>query len=50
MIRILAGILIDVGRGKLLIKDIETVVKSKDRKKAGPTVRPLGRTLMKAQY
>ena len=50
MIRVMTGTLIEVGRGKLSIKDIETVVKYKDRKKAGPTVKPQGLTLLKVRY
>ena len=50
MIRVLTGTLVEVGRGRLSIKDIETVVKSKDRKKAGPTLKPQGLTLLKVRY
>jgi tRNA pseudouridine38-40 synthase len=50
MVRILAGTLIDVGRGKLLIKDIESIIASKNRRKSGPTARAHGLTLLEVHY
>ena len=50
MVRIIAGTLLDVGRGKLLIQHIESNRTAKDRKKTGPTAKPHGLTLLKVQY
>ncbi|HXL73057.1 MAG TPA: tRNA pseudouridine(38-40) synthase TruA [bacterium] len=50
MIRILSGTLLYVGLGKLKPGDMKEILKSKDRKKAGPTLPPNGLFLVKVYY
>ena len=50
MVRIIAGTLILSGKGKLDKKNIEYIIESRDRAKAGKTVGPEGLTLMKIVY
>jgi tRNA pseudouridine38-40 synthase len=50
MIRIIVGTLVLVGKGKLEPRDIEYIIKSKDRTKAGKTMAPNGLTLMEVNY
>lgn len=50
MVRIMAGTLISVGRGKLDPSDIESIIRSKDRSNAGETVPPHGLYLNRVIY
>jgi len=50
MVRAVVGTLLDVGTGKISIKDFQNIVQSKDRKKAGANVPPHGLFLMKVRY
>lgn len=50
MVRIIAGTLADVGKGKLKPEDIEDIIASKDRTRAGKTLSPNGLTLMEVHY
>ena len=50
MVRVIVGTLIEVGRAKLPICDVKRIVDSKNRKKAGPTAKPQGLTLLKVSY
>lgn len=50
MVRILAGTLLDVGRGKLSAKDFQAILKSKDRRNAGPTAPAKGLSLVGVWY
>ena len=50
MVRVLVGTLMDVGRKKLPPEVVSSILKSKDRRKAGPTAKPLGLTLLKVYY
>ncbi|HHX12943.1 MAG TPA: tRNA pseudouridine(38-40) synthase TruA [Clostridiales bacterium] len=50
MIRIIAGTLIEVGRGALSADDIPNMLKGLDRSLAGPTAPPEGLNLMKIDY
>ncbi len=50
MIRILTGTLTYVGTGKLNPEDMTAILKSKDRKKAGPTLPPTGLFLVRVDY
>jgi tRNA pseudouridine38-40 synthase len=50
MVRIIVGTLIEVGRGKIKPDAVRDILHSKDRKKAGPTARPYGLTLVKVAY
>ena len=50
MVRIIAGTLVDVGLGKIEIEEIEEIIKSGDRTKAGKTLPPQGLYLVKVEY
>lgn len=50
MVRIMAGTLMEVGRGNLMPKDIERILKAKDRAAAGPTAPACGLTLMRYEF
>ncbi|SEG07704.1 tRNA pseudouridine38-40 synthase [Caloramator fervidus] len=50
MVRIIAGTLIEVGKGKIRAEDIPLIIKSKDRSKAGPTAPAQGLCLEKVYY
>jgi tRNA pseudouridine38-40 synthase len=50
MVRIMAGTLLEIGTGKFRPSDIETVLNSKDRKKAGHTAPACGLTLHSVEY
>ena len=50
MVRILSGTLVYAGTGKIKPEEIPAVLKSKDRKKAGPTLPPNGLFLVKVFY
>lgn len=50
MVRIIAGTLLEVGLGKIKPEDIEEIIKSKDRTKAGKTLPPQGLYLLNVKY
>jgi tRNA pseudouridine38-40 synthase len=50
MVRAIVGTLLDVGTGKITIGEFESIIKSKDRRKAGANVPPYGLFLMKVKY
>lgn len=50
MVRALVGTLLDVGTGKLTVKEFQAIVNSKDRRAAGQNVSPDGLYLMKVKY
>ena len=50
MVRIIAGTLVDVGMGKIDVKDIPDIIKSGDRMRAGKTLSPNGLFLLKVEY
>lgn len=50
MVRIIAGTLVYVGMGKLTPEDVEEIILSKDRTKAGKTLPPEGLTLVSVEY
>ena len=50
MVRIIAGTLIEVGRGKMSVNDVETALENKDRTMAGPTAPAEGLTLVKYEF
>lgn len=50
MVRIIAGTLIEVGKGKLKPEDIKMIMESRDRQKAGPTAPAHGLTLVEIEY
>jgi len=50
MVRIIAGTLVNVGRGKLQPQDVPNIIASRDRSLAGRTMPPEGLTLMEIFY
>ena len=50
MVRKLVGTLIDVGRGRLTIEDIEELFQAHDRSRSGATVPPQGLALVSVEY
>lgn len=50
MVRIVAGTLLEVGKGKKKAEDIKSIVNSKDRTKAGITAQAKGLTLLEIYY
>ena len=50
MVRILSGTLVYAGTGKFKPEEVKEILKSKDRKKAGPTLPPNGLFLVKVFY
>lgn len=50
MVRIIAGTLTDVGKGKTLAADIPVILASLDRRRAGPTLPPEGLYLNRVVY
>jgi tRNA pseudouridine38-40 synthase len=50
MVRIIAGTLVDAGRGRLKTHDIQEALDSGDRRRAGPTLPPTGLCLEWIQY
>ncbi|MEM0984401.1 MAG: hypothetical protein AAGI17_10675, partial [Planctomycetota bacterium] len=50
MVRIVAGTLMEVGRGKIEPGDIPAIIESKDRRRAGVTLPPTGLRLEWVRY
>lgn len=50
MVRAIVGTLLDVGSGKLSIVEFQSILKGRDRKKAGANVPPQGLYLTKVKY
>ena len=50
MVRIIAGTLVEVGRGKMTPDDVSAAIKSKDRRNAGPTLPAQGLCLEWVEY
>lgn len=50
MVRAIVGTLLDVGNGKLTVKQFQEILKSKDRKKAGMNAPPEGLYLTQVKY
>ena len=50
MVRIIAGTLVEVGKGKIKPEEIPNIIKSKDRTRAGKTLPPQGLYLVKVEY
>lgn len=50
MVRIIIGTLVDVGRGRIDISEVEQIVNSGERARAGKTAPPEGLYLMSAEY
>jgi len=49
-VRAIVGTLLDVGSGKLSIVEFQSILKGRDRKKAGANVPPQGLYLIKVKY
>lgn len=50
MVRIISGTIVDVGLGKIALEDLEDIINSKDRQRAGKTLPPHGLYLVKVEY
>lgn len=50
MVRIIAGTLHEVGRGRMAVDDVPSVIASGDRRRAGPTMPPEGLSLLWIRY
>lgn len=50
MVRIIAGTLLEIGRGKQQPQEIPDILEAKDRTAAGPTAPPHGLTLIKYEF
>src|SRR5688572_30382034 len=50
MVRAIVGTLLDVGSGKISVTEFQSIIKSKDRKKAGANVPPEGLYLTNVKY
>lgn len=50
MVRIIAGTLVEVGRGEKEPEEIEDIIKSKKRENAGKTLQPQGLYLVQVEY
>lgn len=50
MVRIMAGTLIEIGRGRMEPQEIPRILEAKDRNAAGPTAPACGLTLMKYEF
>ena len=50
MVRIISGTLVEVGLGKIMPEDIEDIIESGDRERAGKTLPPQGLYLVKVEY
>lgn len=50
MVRIIAGTLLEVGKGKIMPKEVQTILGAKDRQKAGPTAPAHALRLVKYEF
>ncbi len=50
MVRIIAGTLVEVGRGELSPEEVGRIVDARDRRRAGPTAPPQGLSLVRVIY
>lgn len=50
MVRIIAGTLVEVGRGRMTPEDVAAAIESRDRRRAGPTLPPTGLCLEWVRY
>lgn len=50
MVRIIAGTLMEIGRGHIAPQEIERILEARDRRAAGPTAPACGLTLVKIEY
>ncbi|MCD5397730.1 tRNA pseudouridine(38-40) synthase TruA [candidate division NPL-UPA2 bacterium] len=50
MVRIIAGTLLEVGRGKIAAGEVKRILGAKDRRQAGPTLSAQGLCLLRVKY
>jgi tRNA pseudouridine38-40 synthase len=50
MVRIIAGTLVDAGKGRTTPDDVRAILASRDRTRAGPTAPPHGLTLVRVDF
>ena len=50
MVRTIAGTLLEIGRGRFSPEDISGIIESRDRARAGPTLKPHGLYLVEVIY
>lgn len=50
MVRAIAGTLIEIGRGKMEVAEMQAILEARDRKKAGPTAPAKGLCLVEVRY
>lgn len=50
MVRIIAGTLMEIGRGHIVPQEMQRILEAKDRQAAGPTAPACGLTLVKIEY
>jgi tRNA pseudouridine38-40 synthase len=50
MVRKMTGTLLDIGRGRLAVDDIDRLYELKDRSKSGPTVPPQGLVMVEVKH
>jgi len=50
MVRIIVGTLVEIGRGRLSVDDMDRILKERDRRAAGPTLPPEGLCLLHVDY
>ena len=50
MVRIISGTIVDIGLGKIKVDEIDEIIASKDRTRAGKTLPPHGLYLVKVKY
>jgi tRNA pseudouridine38-40 synthase len=50
MVRIIAGTLVDIGRGQMDVAEMAAIIESRDRRRAGQTAPPNGLMLWKVSY
>ncbi len=50
MVRIIAGTLLDVGRGKITAGEVRKILEAQDRRQAGPTLPARGLCLLRVKY
>jgi len=50
MVRIMAGLLLDVGNGRMRLQDVQAIIESHDRSRVGATLPPQGLWLVSVRY
>jgi tRNA pseudouridine38-40 synthase len=50
MVRAIMGTIVEIGLGKISLQELHTIIKSKDRSKAGPSMPAHALFLTKVEY